>query len=78
MYSNYDQDIIIFSLCHLEDLEWAHECFVDRHHGAGVVELAAVVGRAEQGHQLTFGEELVAVLDNLSRIESKLEKQFIH
>jgi hypothetical protein len=32
------------------DLEGAHEGVVDAHHGARVVELAAVVGRREEGH----------------------------
>ena len=50
---------------YLKDLEWAHERFIDRHHGAGVVKLSAVVGRAEQGDQLPLGEELVTVLHNL-------------
>jgi len=31
----------------LQDLKWAHEGLVDRHHGPSVVELSAVVGRGE-------------------------------
>ena len=46
-------------------LERTHECFVNTHHTPGVVELSAVIGGREQGHQLTFREELVAVLNNL-------------
>jgi len=49
----------------LEDLEGAHESLVDAHHGAGVVELTAVVGGREKGDQLPLGEELVAVLNDL-------------
>jgi hypothetical protein len=52
-------------LCGLEDLEGAHQRVVHAHHGAGVVELAAVVGRREDGHQLALGEELVPVLHHL-------------
>ena len=51
---------------HLQDLEGAHERLVDRHHAAGVVELATVVGRREQRHQLPLGEELVPVLHHLA------------
>ena len=36
----------------LQDLEGAHQRVVDGHHRARVVEFAAVVGRAKQGHQL--------------------------
>lgn len=49
----------------LEDLEGAHERLVDGHERARVVELAAVVGRREQCHQLALREELVAVLHHL-------------
>ena len=42
----------------LQNLEGAHEGVVDGHHGAGVVELAAVVGGGEDGNKLTAGEEL--------------------
>ena len=52
-------------VCGLEDVEGAHECLVDAHHGPGVVEFAAVVGRREDGHQLPFREELVPVFYNL-------------
>jgi hypothetical protein len=46
-------------------LEGAHERLVDAHHGARVVELAAVVGRAEDGDQLPLCEELVPILHHL-------------
>ena len=42
----------------LQNLEGAHEGVVDGHHGAGVVELAAVVGSGEDGNKLAAGEEL--------------------
>ena len=50
----------------LENLEGAHQVLVDGHHRAAVVELAAVVGRGEDRHQLTLREELVPILHNLS------------
>ncbi len=56
-------------IVYLEDLEGAHEGLVHRHHGARVVELAAVVGRGEQRHQLSLREELVAVLNHLRKKE---------
>jgi hypothetical protein len=48
-------------------LEGAEEAGVDVHERAGVVELAAVVGRGEYGDELPVREELVAVLYDLSR-----------
>ena len=50
---------------YFENLEGAHECLVDRHHGTCVVELPAVVRGAEEGDELTLGEELVPVLHHL-------------
>jgi hypothetical protein len=47
------------------NLEGAEQTFVHAHHGAGVVELATVVGGAEQRNELTLGEELVAILYDL-------------
>merc|ERR1719474_8195 len=59
--------ILVFGLLltRLQYLERTHECFVDRHHAPGIVELPAVVGRREEGDQLPLGKELVAVLDHL-------------
>ena len=51
----------------LEDLKRTHECVVHAHHGPCVVELSAVVGGTEYGHQLPTREELVAVFDHLMR-----------
>jgi len=42
----------------LQNLEGAHEGVVDGHHGAGVVELSAVVGGGEDGDEFAAGEEL--------------------
>lgn len=45
-----------------------------------VVELAAIIGCGKEGHQLTLGEELVAVLDHLMstayQIEIMLSQEF--
>ncbi len=46
-------------------LKRAHECFVDGHHPACVIELAAVIRCGEEGDKLTFCEEFVAILYNL-------------
>ncbi len=49
----------------LSYLERTQQTLIHAHHGTGVVELSAVVWRTEQSNQLSFGEELVAVLNNL-------------
>ena len=48
-------------------LEGAHEVLVHSHHGPGVVELSAIVGRTKDGDELPLAEELVAVLNDLVR-----------
>lgn len=53
-------------------LEGAHEGLIHAHHGARVVELPAVVGRREEGHELALGEELVAVLHHLWGLRAQL------
>jgi len=55
----------------LQDAEGAHEAVVDGHDGARVVELAAVVWRRKDGHQLPVGEKLVAVLHHLEEQKEK-------
>ena len=47
-------------------LKTAHQCLINGHHGARIVEFAAVVRRREQRHQLTFGKELVAIFHDLN------------
>lgn len=59
------RDLLLFLLGGLENLEGAQQALVDAHHGACVVELAAVVGRGEESHELALAEELVAILDDL-------------
>lgn len=48
-----------------QDLEAANEVIVDRHHGAGVVKLSAVVWSRKQRHQLPFSKKLVPVFHDL-------------
>lgn len=48
-------------------LKTAHKGFVDAHHSASIVELAAIVRRGEQCNELSFGEKFVTVLDDLMR-----------
>lgn len=49
----------------LAHLEGAKQALVDTHHCTCVVELAAVVGRAEKRDKLSLREELVAILNDL-------------
>ena len=56
---------LLLLLSGLQNLETAHEGVVDGHHGTGIIEFTAVVGGREEGHQLTLGEELVAILNDL-------------
>ncbi len=57
----------------LQDLERAHQRVVHAHHGARIVELSAVVGRAEDGHQLPASKELVSFLHHLMRSADQVE-----
>jgi hypothetical protein len=59
------------------NLERAEQTFIHAHHGAGVVELAAVVGRAEQRNELALGEELVAILDDLVGTANEVHVVFL-
>lgn len=59
------------------NLEGAEQAFVHAHHGTGIVEFAAVVGGAEQGDELTLGEELVTILDNLMGTADKVHVVFL-
>jgi hypothetical protein len=56
-------------------LEGTHERLIDTHHAAGVVKLPAVVGRGEEGHQLTLGEELVPVLHHLLNMQASHQRE---
>jgi hypothetical protein len=57
----------------LQDLEGAHQIRINRHDSTRVVELVAVVRRAEDGDQLALREELVAILDDLMRAANQVE-----
>lgn len=46
-------------------LERTKKTLINAHHCSGVVELSAVVRRAEQRNQLSLREELVTVFDDL-------------
>lgn len=59
------------------NLERAEQALVHAHHGAGIVKLAAVVGGAEERHELTLGEELVAVLDDLVSTADEVHVVFL-
>ena len=57
----------------LQDLEGADQVFVDAHQGTRVVELSTVVGCGEDGDQLPFCEEFVALLDHLMGAADQVE-----
>ena len=59
------------------NLEGAEQAFVHAHHGTGIVELAAVIGGAEQGDELTLGEELVTILDDLMGTADEVHVVFL-
>ena len=69
--------ILLLLLRWLENLEGAEEALVDAHHGAGIVELAAVVGGAEERDKLALREELVAVLDDLVSAADEVHVVFL-
>lgn len=55
----------LFLVSWFEYLEAAHQRFIYAHHRAGIVELAAVVGRRKESDELALAEELVSVLNYL-------------
>ena len=58
-------------------LERAQQALVNTHHGACVVELAAVVWCTEQGHELSFTEELVSIFDDLMSTANQVHVVFL-
>merc|ERR1712100_677341 len=66
----------------LEHFEAAHERLVDSHHRPCIVELATVVGSAENRNQLPFREEFVTVLHHLvstaHEVHVLLAKEAVH
>jgi len=59
------------------NLERAEQTLVDTHHGTRVVKLPAVVRCTKQGDELTFGEELVSVLDHLMGTTDEVHVMFL-
>ena len=59
------------------NLERAEQALIHAHHGTGVVELAAVVGSAEQRNELTLREELIAILNDLMRAADEIHVVFL-
>ena len=58
-------------------LEGAEQALINAHHGSSIVELATVIGCAEQGDKLSFGEKLVAVLNDLMRSADEIHVVFL-
>jgi len=56
---------LLFLLSRFQNLERAQQALIHTHHGSGIVKLAAIVGCAKKRNQLSLGEELVTVFDNL-------------
>ena len=55
----------LFLLGGLQYLERAHQGVVDAHHRASVVKLPAIIGSAENRHELATSEELIAIFHHL-------------
>jgi hypothetical protein len=58
-------------------LEGAEQTLIHTHHGTGVVELAAVVGRTEEGNELALREEFVTILDDLVGTANQVHVMFL-
>ena len=58
-------------------LERTKETLVDAHHCTGIVEFTAIVGRTEQGDQLSLGEEFVPILDDLMSAAYQIHVVFL-
>jgi len=56
-----------------QDLEGTHQRVIDGHHRPGIIEFSAIIRRRENGNELPFGEELVAVLDDLMSAHNQVE-----
>lgn len=59
------------------NLERAEQTLVDAHHGTSIVEFSAVVRCTKQGDKLTFGEELVSVLNHLMGTTDEVHIMFL-
>lgn len=65
------------SRCSRTHLERTQQALVHAHHCTCIVKLAAVVGCTEQGDELSFAEELVAVFDDLVRTADQVHVVFL-
>ena len=66
--------ILVSSFNHRRDgLERTDQVLVDDHHRALIHELPAIIRRRENSHELSFGEELITVLDDLMRAANKVD-----
>lgn len=61
------RSLLLLLLRRLQDLKGTQQTLVHAHHGAGIVKLSAIVGRAEQRNELPFREEFISILHNLMR-----------
>jgi len=59
------------------NLERAKKAFVDAHHGTSIVKLATIVGRTKERDELTLGEELVAILNDLMGTADEIHVVFL-
>jgi hypothetical protein len=55
----------LLALHWLKYLEAAHQCFVNGHHGTGIVELTTIVWGTEHCDKLSLSKELIAILHYL-------------
>lgn len=58
-------------------LERAQQALIDTHHRTCIVKLATVVWCTEQGDELSFTKELVAILDDLMRTADQVHVVFL-
>ena len=75
--SNSSIRISLFFLSGLEDLERTHQSVIDTHHSTSIVKLSTVVGSREDGDELSLGEELISVLDNLMGTTHEIQVVFV-
>lgn len=59
------------------NLERAKQTLVHAHHSSRVVKLSAVVWCTEQGHELTLGEELVSIFNDLMSPADQIHVMFL-
>ena len=57
----------------LQDLETTHQCLINGHHRARIVEFAAVIRSTEQRDELATLEKLVSIFDDLMGTADKIK-----